>query len=408
MGRRYADLLFTVGASLLLVAVVLVVPSASAVRIIFGIPFVLLFPGYVLIAALLPRKGALDAVERIALSLGLSIAIVPLIGLALNYSPWGIRLDPILAFLTLFIMLAAAAAAYRRRLLPEDEAFGIAINLRLPKRSESRLPHRLLAAGFAASLVVLGIAAYFTFTSGGSSESFTEFYVLGPGGKAEDYPSVIMLGDDADVIVGVVNREGADTTYGIEVRINGEATDTFRDVQLAEGDAWEKRIAIVPAHVGPDQKVGFLLYREGAGDPYRNLHLFIDVEAAVADSVSPPQESPSPTPSPTPTPEPAATNGAPDGFIYLVQTGDTLATLSERFGLDNDTIASANGLEASASILPGTELLIRGVPYVVQPGDTLADIAAVFDVSLAAIVAANDFEDASKISAGQEIVIPKD
>jgi len=38
-------------------------------------------------AALFPGKDDLDGIERIALSFGLSIAVVPLMGLALNYTP---------------------------------------------------------------------------------------------------------------------------------------------------------------------------------------------------------------------------------------------------------------------------------------------------------------------------------
>jgi uncharacterized membrane protein len=48
---------------------------------------VLFFPGYTLISALFPRKDSLSGVERLALSFGLSIAVVPLIGLILNYMP---------------------------------------------------------------------------------------------------------------------------------------------------------------------------------------------------------------------------------------------------------------------------------------------------------------------------------
>ncbi|MHB8987039.1 MAG: DUF1616 domain-containing protein [Eubacteriales bacterium] len=44
-----------------------------------------------------------DGIERVALSFGLSIAVVPLVGLILNYTPWGIRLAPILASLLVFV-----------------------------------------------------------------------------------------------------------------------------------------------------------------------------------------------------------------------------------------------------------------------------------------------------------------
>ncbi|MGB3943467.1 MAG: DUF1616 domain-containing protein, partial [Methanothrix sp.] len=60
------------------------------VRVPVGLVMVLFLPGYALIAALFPRDDDLDGIERVALSFGLSIAVVPLIGLGLNYTPWGI------------------------------------------------------------------------------------------------------------------------------------------------------------------------------------------------------------------------------------------------------------------------------------------------------------------------------
>jgi len=71
---------------------------------------VLFLPGYALIATLYPRKDDLDAIERVALSFGLSIAISPLLGLALNYTPFGIRLTPILIVLSVFTIALAIGA----------------------------------------------------------------------------------------------------------------------------------------------------------------------------------------------------------------------------------------------------------------------------------------------------------
>jgi len=299
MTRRNVDLALVVASSLVLTAVVLAIPSAKAVRIFLGLPFVLFFPGYTLIAALFPRKDDLDAIERIALSLGLSIAVVPLIGLALNYSPWGIRLNPILAFVTLFIVLAATAAWLRRRTLPVGDASGLDVELQLPSWSGIRWADRLVALALVLSLAGLGVAAFFVATSRGSSEQFTEFYVLGPGGKAEAYPTLTKVGESATVILGVVNQEGQDTTYQVGVKIDGEIIDSIDNLSLADDERWEERVAIVPSHAGDDQKVEFLLYKEGASEPYRSLHLLLDVEGSLTEGSF--QESvPSPTPSPNP------------------------------------------------------------------------------------------------------------
>lgn len=79
-------------------------------RYVAGCLFVLYLPGVALIEALYPEKGDLQPLERLALSIGLSLAMVPLVGLVLNYTPWGIRLDPIYVSLaSLTIMLAGAA-----------------------------------------------------------------------------------------------------------------------------------------------------------------------------------------------------------------------------------------------------------------------------------------------------------
>ena len=79
---------------------------------------VLFVPGYTLIAALFPKIGDLEGIERIALSFGLSIAVVPLMGLALNYTPWGIRLVPVVISVVTFTIAMAAAAYWRRMNLP--------------------------------------------------------------------------------------------------------------------------------------------------------------------------------------------------------------------------------------------------------------------------------------------------
>ena len=75
------------------------------IRYILGSIFVLLLPGYSLIKTLFPTRE-IDNIERTALSIGMSLALVPLVGLLLNYTPWGIRLTPItLSLLALTIIL---------------------------------------------------------------------------------------------------------------------------------------------------------------------------------------------------------------------------------------------------------------------------------------------------------------
>jgi len=79
-----------------------------------GAVFVLYVPGYTLIEALYPKADELERLERFALGVGLSLAVVPLVGLVLNYTPWGIRLDPIFASLSLLTLVLGVAGVYRK------------------------------------------------------------------------------------------------------------------------------------------------------------------------------------------------------------------------------------------------------------------------------------------------------
>jgi len=101
------------------------------VRYVLGAIFVLWLPGYSFIKALFPEETQtkettkqLDPIERIALSLGMSLALVPIVGLLLNYTPWGIRLTPIvLSLLSLTTIFATAAIIreHRNKLRKETE-----------------------------------------------------------------------------------------------------------------------------------------------------------------------------------------------------------------------------------------------------------------------------------------------
>lgn len=89
-------------------------PPLVYVRYVIGSIFILFLPGYALIEALYPKGEELDALERFALSIGLSLAIVPLVGLILNYTPWGIRLEPTTISLSILTFILYCYATYRK------------------------------------------------------------------------------------------------------------------------------------------------------------------------------------------------------------------------------------------------------------------------------------------------------
>jgi len=91
------------------------------IRYLLGAISVLFMPGYSMVEALYPRGDEMAPLERLALSIGLSLAVVPLIGLMLNYTPWGIKLIPVVASnaaLTIALLTAAALRKMRYASIP--------------------------------------------------------------------------------------------------------------------------------------------------------------------------------------------------------------------------------------------------------------------------------------------------
>ena len=100
--------------STIMLALYVAEPPLVYLRYVLGSLYVLYVPGATLLEALYPRGEELEPLERLALSIGLSLALVPLVGLVLNYTPWGIRLVPIIISLAL-LTLSLAIVALRRK-----------------------------------------------------------------------------------------------------------------------------------------------------------------------------------------------------------------------------------------------------------------------------------------------------
>ena len=261
---------------IVLVAIIILFPS-NILRIILGLPFLLFFPGYTLVAALFTRKEGMGSVERVALSFGLSIAVVPLIGLILNYTPWGIRTEPVLYSIVSFILITSIIAWLRRGRLPEPERFGTEFQMRLPGWGGGGWDRMLSIILTLTILGALGTLGY-AIASPKVGERFTEFYIEGLEGKAADYPKELVMGGEGKVIIGIINREHETATYRVEVAIDGVKNNEVGPVALDHDGEWEEIVGFTPGRAGDNQKVEFLLYNQGQNEVYQRLHLWVDVQ----------------------------------------------------------------------------------------------------------------------------------
>ncbi|MBO8183278.1 MAG: DUF1616 domain-containing protein [Archaeoglobus sp.] len=202
---------------LILIAIILYAPD-SILRKLIGLPFILFFPGYSLISFLFPYKKDLDGIERIALSFGMSIAISPLIGLGLNYTPFGIRLNPILFSLSAFIIFFSFLTIERRVRAAKDgrEIFYPKLRFEMGWEEMGRLD-KVLTVILVISIVAAISALIYVIVTPKQGEKFTEFYILGPSGKAEGYPRELKKGEIAEVIIGIANHEYRVVNYTVEI-----------------------------------------------------------------------------------------------------------------------------------------------------------------------------------------------
>jgi uncharacterized membrane protein len=137
----------------------------------------------------------------------------------------------------------------------------------------SRVPSIILALAVVGALGVLG----YTITNPRAGEKFTEFYILGLDGKAIDYPEELVVGEEGKVIAGIINWEQETATYWVEVAIEGAESNEVGIVTLGDGEKWEGVAGFALNKVGDNQKVEFLLYRQGWNKVYQRLHLWVDV-----------------------------------------------------------------------------------------------------------------------------------
>ena len=272
------DLLIIFIASLLMVPLSLF--TAGPVRIIFGIFFVLIFPGYTLLAALFPRKHMLDSLMRLALTLGISLAVVIILLLILNFTPWGIRLDSSLVALCAFTCVLAGVAWLQRRRLPREERFFTSINLSFTQYRQSfqqqKAKDKVLNILLVVAVIgVIGTVA-FVLIRNKNGEKFTRFYILDLQGKAENYPHDIAAGQSGTVLLDIVNDEGAAATYKVEILIDDEPVNEIDSIVLKSGESWQQPVTFTPSRTGDNQEVQFELFKNDSPS-FQELHLWIDV-----------------------------------------------------------------------------------------------------------------------------------
>lgn len=119
----------------------------------------------------------------------------------------------------------------------------------------------------AAILICIAAIVYLAVTTQ-PSESFSEFYLLGEGGRAADYPSQAAAGQPVSVIVGIVNHEGKPSDYTVQIRENDAIISSIKVGVLNEGQQWEQPVEFALSNAGEGRRVNFYLYKDNGAVPH--------------------------------------------------------------------------------------------------------------------------------------------
>lgn len=302
-----------------------VVDGASTlgpVRIALGVLFVFFVPGYALTALLFPaarpdgnpgaadgRGGLVSPFEMVVLSVGLSIATVPLVGLLLSATEWGVGQGTVLGALTLFVVLAVVVAAIRRSRLAAGERFSVdygALADRLAAITTLRSggPSSTLNLFVAVALLVsMGLTGA-ALAGAPDGERYTEFYLLSANDAgelvADDYPRTLSVDEPTTLYVGIGNHEGQPTDYTVLVLLqaveptggNDSVTESVvidryeTRVEPGDREVEARSLRADPSLTGERLRLTFLLY---AGPPpaeqtietaYSTTHIWVEVPSS--------------------------------------------------------------------------------------------------------------------------------
>lgn len=324
------DIVLIAGYLLVSTLALILLPAGAVVpRSLIGFPLLFFVPGYVLIAALFPgeegRAKLPDGVgtptrsatsdsrrigwrERLALSFGLSVVLLPLLGLALSVVGLGYDTLTIVTATSLVSALGLVpAAVYRLREPPGKR-------LRLPSDRWSRsldagvfgADDRTAAVNAVVAAVVLVAAAGlgYAMVAPNTAESFTSAALLTTDGEGElvasGYPETIDEGG-AELTLQLENEEGTTTDYTVIAELQevqtGETTTRIRQreevtrlsPQLAPGETWTREHTVTPEMAGEDLRLIYYVYKgEPPAEPstetaYRHLSIWVDVPDEAAE-----------------------------------------------------------------------------------------------------------------------------
>ena len=253
--------------------------TTGTLRVVLALPFLLFFPGYTLLSALFPRQSDLDTFRRMALSVCLSVVVLPILGLVLNYTPWGIRPLPFLVGVSLFILATSAIAWRRQQRLREAKRLRFTVGTRSSGWTDMGGPNKVLAIVLLVAILTAAVSLGYALTGPAPGDRYTEFHIMGPEGEAAEYPRETRAEQPVYVTLVIINHEHEPTAYRVDIVTGDETIRSLSTGTLRHDEEWQTEADFVLNVPGDNQKIEFRLYADGSSEPYFDdpPYIYMDV-----------------------------------------------------------------------------------------------------------------------------------
>lgn len=291
--------------------------ATGSIALPLAFALLLVLPGYVTMTLAYANRGnsgdvrgwtLVSLTERLAFSLGGSLAVLPVLAIVTYLSPLALAPSALVSVVSGYVLLGAVATALRRDRQPRGanrESESVTSLIQGTVGAIVRFPRRLsLLDGVLVLSVVLAVSTLGVAVAVPShGEATTDLHLLTEqDGRlvANEYPDELTEGESVPLTVGVTNEEHEQAAYTVvaelqRVQVEGRSVVVAdkrsvgrHDLQLEHGETWRQQLDVQASLTGENLRLAVYLYRgEAPGNPtmesaYRNAYIWIDVQPAEA------------------------------------------------------------------------------------------------------------------------------
>ena len=270
-------------------------PDPSVGQFLVGVGLVLFVPGYAVVAALFPAQArqrdsrpptsvlaltrAHDGVlvrERLALSFGVSVLLIPLFAVLLGALGVSLTTASTVGTVWVIVVTGTFVATVRRLALPADRRFELDAAVRgvVPdRRFSADSSTTVLTAGLCLA-VVLALGAFTVAIAGPTqSMSYTSASLLTTNESgapvASGYPENVSQGQSFPLVLRVTNNHERAATYTAVARLQRVDSGTVlsgdrvwrAERRVGANETWTATHSVRPSMAGADLRLTYFLYR---------------------------------------------------------------------------------------------------------------------------------------------------